>query len=151
VFKPYAGVSTAVLLFTKTNSGGTDFVWFYDCQADGWSLDDRRSPLIPDEKLGPVPKVSLSAEEHENNNLPDILARWRQRNGTERKRPLTAQSFCVAKSDLVDKEYDLSLNRYKVVVHSVVNHRLPNEIIQSLRVLETEIQQELSRLEGMLN
>src|SRR5437899_3779308 len=70
VFKPYAGVSTAILLFTKTNSGGTDHVWFYDLQADGWSLDDKRTPLLPGEKLGPLPRAALGAEEHGKNNLP---------------------------------------------------------------------------------
>ena len=77
VFKPYAGVSTAILIFTKTNSGGTDHVWFYDVDADGMSLDDKRTPLLPDEKLGPVPKTLLTAEEHAKNNLPDVLTRWR--------------------------------------------------------------------------
>jgi hypothetical protein len=77
VFKPYAGVSTAILLFTKTNSGGTDHVWFYDVDADGMSLDDKRTELLPPEKLGPVPKVALTADDHAKNNLPDILARWR--------------------------------------------------------------------------
>src|SRR2546425_7883258 len=77
VFKPYAGVSTAILLFTKTNSGGTDHVWFYDVDADGMSLDDKRTELLPPEKLGPVPKVTLTADEHSKNNLPDILVRWR--------------------------------------------------------------------------
>ena len=81
VFKPYAGVSTAILLFTKTNSGGTDHVWFYDCDADGWSLDDKRTPLLSEEKLGAVPKTALNADEHAKNNLPDILARWQQRDG----------------------------------------------------------------------
>jgi len=76
LFKPYAGVSTAVLLFTKTNSGGTDHVWFYDCDADGWSLDDKRNPLLDEAKPGPVPTAKLTAEEHAKNNLPDILARW---------------------------------------------------------------------------
>ena len=76
VFKPYAGVSTAILLFTKTNSGGTDHVWFYDVDADGWSLDDKRTPLLPEEKLGPVPSAALTADEHAKNNLPDVLARW---------------------------------------------------------------------------
>lgn len=76
VFKPYAGVSTAILLFTKTNSGGTDQVWFYEVEADGWSLDDKRQPLLPEEKLGVVPQRSLMAEEHAKNNLPDVLARW---------------------------------------------------------------------------
>src|SRR5438128_7584293 len=81
VFKPYAGVSTAILLFTKTNSGGTDQVWFYDVDADGMSLDDKRTELLPLEKLGPVPKVALTADEHAKNNLPDLLARWRDRDG----------------------------------------------------------------------
>ena len=76
VFKPYAGVSTAILLFTKTNSGGTDHVWFYDVDADGWSLDDKRTPLLPEEKLGPVPRTALDGDEHAKNNLPDVLARW---------------------------------------------------------------------------
>src|ERR1700752_526263 len=83
VFKPYAGVSTAILTFTKTNSGGTDFVWFYDVDADGWSLDDKRTPLVSDDKLGPVPAMALSAEEHARNNLPDVLARWQKRDNSE--------------------------------------------------------------------
>src|SRR6185312_2075890 len=76
VFKPYAGVSTAILVFTKTNSGGTDFVWFYDVDADGWSLDDKRTPLLPEEKLGPAPATALTDDDHAKNNLPDLLARW---------------------------------------------------------------------------
>ena len=78
-FKPYAGVSTAVLLFTKTNSGGTDHVWFYDLQADGYSLDDKRTPLLPAAKLGATPTEALTGEEHAKNNLPDVLARWPER------------------------------------------------------------------------
>ena len=117
VFRPYAGVSTAILVFTKTNSGGTDFVWFYDVEADGWSLDDKRQPLLTDEKLGPVPKQPLSDDEHAKNNLPDVLARWSQRDDGERERPRTAQSFCVPKADIAAAGYDLSLNRYKEVVH----------------------------------
>jgi type I restriction enzyme M protein len=100
VFRPYAGVSTAILLFTKTNSGGTDFVWFYDVGADGWSLDDKRTPLLPEDKLGPVPRVALSEDEHDKNNLPDVLARWVARDGAERERARTAQSFCVPKADI---------------------------------------------------
>ncbi len=123
VFKPYAGVSTAILLFTKTNSGGTDQVWFYDVEADGWSLDDKRTPLLPDDKLGPVPRVALGAEEHAKNNLPDVLARWAERDGAERERPRTAQSFCVPKADIAAQGYDLSLNRYKEVVHEAIEHR----------------------------
>lgn len=81
---PYAGVSTAILLFTKTNSGGTDHVWFYDVDADGMSLDDKRTELLPPEKLGPVPSdpatrepIALTADGDAKNNLPDVLARWR--------------------------------------------------------------------------
>ncbi len=124
-FKPYTGVSTAILLFTKTNSGGTDHVWFYDCDADGWSLDDKRTPLLSENKLGPVPSIALSAEEHGRNNLPDILARWQQRDGNERKRPRTAQSFCVLRADIAAQGYDLSINRYREVVHEEVEHRSP--------------------------
>src|SRR5690242_14894909 len=123
VFKPYAGVSTAILLFTKTNSGGTDQVWFYKVEADGMSLDDKRTELLPPEKLGPVPQAKLTAEEHAKNNLPDILARWTKRDKDERKNLRTAQSFCVPKADLAAQGYDLSLNRYKEVVHAEVAHR----------------------------
>ncbi len=150
VFRPYAGVSTAILLFTKTNSGGTDYVWFYDVNADGMSLDDKRTDLLPLEKLGPVPKVALTADEHAKNNLPDILARWAQRDRTERKNPRTAQSFCVPKADLAAQGYDLSLNRYKEVVHVEITHRPPDEILKTLGQLEAEIQQGMKELEGML-
>lgn len=150
VFRPYAGVSTAILLFTKTNSGGTDQVWFYDVEADGWSLDDKRTPLLPDDKLGPVPRTSLVADEHEQNNLPDVLARWVRRGGTERKRPRTAQSFCVPKADIAALGYDLSLNRYKEVVYTAVNHRPPKEILAELAKLEEEMQQGMKELEEMI-
>ena len=150
VFKPYAGVSTAILLFTKTNSGGTDHVWFYDCAADGWSLDDKRTPLLSEDKLGPIPRTALSADEHAKNNLPDILARWQQRDGKERERPRTAQSFCVPKADLVAQGYELSLNRYKEVVHEEKEHRPPQEILADLAGLEAEIQQGIRELGGML-
>ena len=115
-FKPYAGVSTAILLFTKTNSGGTDYVWFYDVTADGWSLDDKRTPLLAEDKLGPVPQTVLIEDEHAQNNLPDVLARWAERAGNERERPRTAQSFCVPKADISARGYDLSLKRYMEVV-----------------------------------
>ena len=159
VFKPYAGVSTAILLFTKTNSGGTDTVWFYDVEADGWSLDDKRTPLLSEDKLGPVPfrhsresgnPVSLSPNEHAKNNLPDVLARWAERDRSERERPRTAQSFCVPKADIAAQGYDLSLNRYKEVIHETIEHRVPNEILADLAKLETEILQEMKELEGIL-
>ena len=150
VFKPYAGVSTAILLFTKTNSGGTDFVWFYNVNADGLSLDDKRAPLLAEDKLGTVPTVPLTADEHLKNNLPDVLSRWQLRNTTERERLRTAQSFCVPKSDIAAQGYDLSLNRYKEVVHEEVDHLAPQEILANLAKLEVEIQQGMEKLEGML-
>jgi len=150
VFKPYAGVSTAILLFTKTNSGGTDYVWFYDVEADGLSLDDKRDKLLPDDKLGAVPKTALNPDERKKNNLPDALSRWRQRDGKERERPRTAQSFCVPKADIMAQGYDLSLNRYKEVVRAEVAHRPPRELLADLAKIESEIQQGMKELEGML-
>jgi type I restriction enzyme M protein len=150
VFKPYAGVSTAILLFTKTNSGGTDHVWFYDVDADGMSLDDKRTELLPPEKLGPVPRVAFTADDHQKNNLPDVLARWSEREESERENLRTAQSFCVPKADIAAQGYDLSLNRYKEVVHEEVEHRSPSEILKHLGELELEIQQGMKQLQGML-
>jgi type I restriction enzyme M protein len=150
VFKPYAGVSTAVLLFTKTNSGGTGHVWFYDVEADGRSLDDKRTPLLPEEKLGPVPAVALTEDEHAKNNLPDVLARWEQRDAAERERPRTAQSFCVPKADIAAQGYDLSLNRYKEVVHEEVKHDPPQKLLADLAKIEEEIQQGMKELQEML-
>ena len=150
VFKPYAGVSTAILLFTKTNSGGTDHVWFYDVDADGWSLDDKRTPLLSDDQHGAVPRSALSEEEHAKNNLPNVLTRWRQRDDAEGTRPRTAQSFCVPKTDIAAQGYDLSLNRYKEVVHEEIAHRPPKEILADLAKLEEEIQQGMRELDGLL-
>lgn len=131
VFRPYAGVSTAILLFTKTNSGGTDQVWFYDVRADGFSLDDKRTPI-------------------EANDLPDVLTRWKQRTTTEWGRARTEESFCVSKGDIVAEDYDLSLNRYKEVVHNDVEHRPPLEIVADIEKLENEIAQDLRDLTVML-
>jgi type I restriction enzyme M protein len=150
VFKPYAGVSTAILLFTKTNSGGTDHVWFYDVDADGKSLDDKRTDLVPAEKFGPVPAVPLTEDEHAKNNLPDVLARYRQRDTTERNRPRTSQSFCVPKADIAAQGYDLSLNRYKEVVHEVVEHQAPTDILKELAKIEEDIEKGMKQLRGML-
>jgi type I restriction enzyme M protein len=150
VFKPYAGVSTAILFFTKTNSGGTDFVWFYDVEADGWSLDDKRAPLLSEDKLGPVPRTVLDEDEHAKNNLPDVLARWRERDHAERQRARTAQSFCVAREDIASQGYDLSLSRYKEVVHDERPHRSPSEIIADLRRLEGEIERGLQQLAELI-
>jgi type I restriction enzyme M protein len=150
VFKPYAGVSTAILVFTKTNSGGTDYVWFYDVQADGWTLDDKRTPLLPEDKLGPVPRTPLDEADQPKNDLPDVLTRWSERAGAERERPRTGQSFCVPKADIAAQGYDLSLNRYKEVVHDVVDHRPPKEILAEITKLEEAIQQGIKELERTL-
>jgi len=150
VFKPYAGVSTAILMFTKTGVGGTDHVWFYEVTADGWSLDDKRTPLLDESKLGPRPNSALSADEHASNNLPDALTRWRDRSGEERSRERTAQSFSAPKEDIAAQGYDLSLNRYKEVVHNEAEHRAPLDIIAALEKLEAEIQRGLSDLKAIL-
>jgi type I restriction enzyme M protein len=150
VFKPYAGVSTAILIFTKTNSGGTDNIWFYDMAADGWSLDDKRQPLLDADKLGVTPATALTADEHSKNNLPDVLKRWNDRAGTEVFNARTAQSFCVPASEIAAAGYDLSLNRYKEVVHEQVEHVPPKQLIAELKQLEAEIQAGLVELEGLL-
>jgi type I restriction enzyme M protein len=149
-FKPYAGVSTAILLFTKTNSGGTDSVWFYNMQADGWSLDDKRQPLLAEDKLGVAPPYELNEEEHAKNNLPDVLSRWQQRASEERNRARTEQSFCIPKAEIAAQDYDLSINRYKEVVHEQVEYLPPKEILAKLNALEAEIQAGMKALEGML-
>lgn len=150
-FKPYAGVSTAILIFSKTNSGGTDHVWFYDMQADGWSLDDKRQPLLSEEKLGVTPAEVLAEGEHAKNNLPDVLKRWQERDTTERERSRIEQSFCVPKADIAAQGYDLSINRYKEVMHEVVEHVPPKEILAKLAKLEEEIQAGMKALEEMLS
>ncbi|WP_046652724.1 type I restriction-modification system subunit M [Brevundimonas diminuta] len=150
VFRPYAGVSCAIVIFTKTGVGGTEDVWFYDMTADGYSLDDKRNPLLDESKLGVEPDVALTEAEHAKNNLPDILARWNAI-GMEGERPRTAQSFMVPKSEIAEGgAYDLSLNRYKEIEHEEVEHQSPAEIIAELRGLEAEIAEGLKRLEEML-
>ncbi len=151
VFKPYAGVSTAILLFTRTGVGGTDHVWFYDVQADGWSLDDKRQPLLPPDKLGPVPDSSLSEAEEAKNNLPDLLMRWEERDEAERGRPRTAQSFCVPRAEIAkDGSYDLSLNRYKAVEQERSEYESPAAIIADLRRIENEIVKGVTHLEELM-
>ena len=151
VFRPYAGVSTAILLFTKTNSGGTDHVWFYDVAADGWSLDDKRNPLLPDEKLGAVPVTPLAPADDAKNNLPDVLARWVQRDAAELARARTERSFCVPKLDIAAQGYDLSMNRHRGMVEEETQHQPPHEILSRLRELEAEIERGLHELEAMLS
>lgn len=131
VFKPYAGVSTAILFFTKTNSGGTDHVWFYDMQSDGFSLDDKRTPQ-PDKS-----------------DLADILSRWQNRKA-ETKRKRTDQSFLVPKSEIAGNDYDLSINRYKEVQYEAVQHDTPKQVLKRLAKLEDEIAKGQKELEGLL-
>ena len=131
VFKPYAGVSTAILFFTKTNSGGTDNVWFYDMQSDGFSLDDKRTA-------------------QDKSDLPDILARWQNLAG-ESERARTEQSFLVPKDEIAGNDYDLSINRYKEVEYEGVEYEAPQVILARLKMLDDQIskgRQELERLLG---
>ena len=135
VFRPYAGVSTAILFFTKTNSGGTDDVWFYDVRADGFSLDDKRNPV-------------------EANDLPDLVSRWlslSEPDSPEKDRARTEQSFFVSKAEIVAQGYDLSINRYKEIVHDEVEHRTPLDIIADIEALEDQIAKGLAELKAMLS
>lgn len=120
-------------------------------QSDGFSLDDKRQPLLEADQLGVNPAKPLSVGEHAKNNLPDILARWENRDKSERKQPRTAQSFNVPKAEIAASgSYDLSLNRYKEVEHDERQHASPTAILQELRTLEDEISNRLVRLEEIL-
>ena len=131
VFKPYAGVSTAILIFTKTGHGGTDKVWFYDMKADGYSLDDKRSEV-------------------KENDIPDIIARFHNLEGEE-NRERTEQSFFVPKQEIADNDYDLSINKYKKIEYVPVEYPPTSEIMANLRELEKQIGQEMDELEKMLD
>ena len=130
VFKPYAGVSTAVLIFTKTGHGGTERVWFYDMKADGLSLDDKRAPVT-------------------DNDIPDIIARFHDLDG-ESGRKRTEKSFFVLKQEIVDNGYDLSINKYKETEYVPVEYPPTGEILAEIRELEKEIEAGLDELERML-
>lgn len=130
VFKPYAGVSTAILIFTKTGHGGTDKVWFYDMQADGFSLDDKRSPVA-------------------ENDIPDIITRFHNLEGeTDRQR--TEKSFFVPKEEIITNEYDLSINKYKKTEYVAVEYPPTSEIMAELENLEREIKNAMDDLKEML-
>lgn len=131
VFKPYAGVSTAVLAFTKTGAGGTDKVWFYDMKADGFSMDDKRS-------------------ETAENDIPDILARFANLEG-ETDRARTEQSFFVSKEEIADNKYDLSINRYKEVIYEKVEYDAPSVILDRLAALNAEIAAKTEELRGRID
>ena len=130
VFKPYAGVSTAILIFTKTDHGGTDHVWFYDMTADGLSLDDKRSPIA-------------------DNDIPDIIERFKNLD-KEMDRKRTDKSFMVPKQDIVDNDYDLSINKYKEIEYVPVEYPPTSEIMANIRELEMEIGKEMDELERLL-
>lgn len=130
VFKPYAGVSTGILIFTKTGHGGTDNVWFYDMQADGYSLDDKRTAVA-------------------DNDIPDIIARFHNLDGeTDRER--TDKSFFVPKQEIIDNDYDLSINKYKKTVYEAVQYRSTTEIMTSLHELHMQFSDELEKLNSLL-
>ena len=130
VFKPYAGVSTAILFFTKTGAGGTDKVWFYDMKADGLSLDDKRQAV-------------------EANDIPDIISRY-ENLSAEENRQRTEQSFMVPVEEIRDNGYDLSINKYKEIVYEKVEYEPTSVILGKINALEAEIQQELAELRKML-
>ncbi len=131
VFKPYAGVSTAILIFTKTNAGGTDNVWFYDMKADGYSLDDKRTEV-------------------KENDIPDIIERFSNRD-KEAERKRTEQSFFVSKDEIVNNDYDLSINKYKEVEYVPVEYEPTEVILGRIKDIENEIQKEIAELELLLN
>ncbi|MBT8245377.1 MAG: SAM-dependent DNA methyltransferase [Winogradskyella sp.] len=136
VFKPYAGVSTAILLFTKTNSGGTDNVWFYDMKADGYSLDDKRNAI-------------------KDNDIPDILERFTSlradaKQSQEHQRKRTAQSFLVPFSEIKTNDWDLSINRYKEIVYEEIKYDAPEVIINAIEQLDQDRQQALKELKTLL-
>lgn len=131
VFKPYAGVSTGILIFTKTGHGGTDKVWFYDMTADGFSLDDKRSSVS-------------------ENDIPDIIERFKNLDGElERKR--TDKSFFIEKQEIVDNDYDLSINKYKETEYKAVEYPPTSEIMANIRGIELQIAAEMDTLEALLN
>ena len=132
-FKPYAGVSTAVIIFTKVGveKDGTDYVWFYDMKADGLSLDDKRQPV-------------------EENDIPDLLEKWHNRDSNQ-KTDRKAKAFFVPKKEIKDNGYDLSINRYKEIEYEEVEYEPPKVILGKLRSLETEISSDLDALEEMLS
>lgn len=156
VFKPYAGVSTAILIFTKTTTGGTDKVWFYDMLADGKSLDDKRNILVSEEVFDAFSfgegSAALSKEEkaklHSKFNLPEIIERFANRNKETRKR--TEQSFLVPFDEIKKNDWDLSINRYKEIVYEEVKYDEPKLIIGRIEHLEKERNETLVNLKKIL-
>ena len=131
VFKPYAGVSTGILIFTKTDNGGTDQVWFYDMTADGFSLDDKRTEI-------------------KDNDIPDIISRFKNLEA-EKDRKRTDKSFMVSKKEIADNDYDLSINKYKEVEYVAVEYPPTSEIMANIREIEKQISKEMDELEKLLS
>ncbi len=158
VFKPYAGVSTAVLLFTKTNSGGTDKVWFYDMKADGYTLDDKRSETkdndIPDiiarfhSLIQTTPKEKK--EQQTNNMAADAQAPYHKKDGNESQRKRTEQSFLVPFDEIKATDWDLSINRYKEIIYEEVQYDAPKDIIADIKDLDKQRATAIDNLEKML-
>lgn len=119
VFQPYSGVSTAILVFTKTNSGGTDKVWFYDMKADGFSLNQQRNPIA-------------------DNDIPDIVARFHNLEA-EAERTRKDKSFLVPVEEIREKDYDLSINKYKEIEREKVEYEASDVILDRISSLEEEI------------
>jgi type I restriction enzyme M protein len=156
VFKPYSGVSTAIIVFTKTDNGGTDNVWFYDMLADGKSLDDKRNLLVDPEVFEAFSFGDAFAQEalenqenlHSKFNLPDILVRYPKRNQDNNAR--TAQSFLVPFKEIKENDWDLSINRYKEIVYEEVEYDDPKVIVKRLNDLKAEREKLLNKLEDLI-
>ena len=130
VFKPYAGVSTAILVFTKTGAGGTDKVWFYDMKSDGFSLDDKRNPIA-------------------DNDIPDVIARFKNL-AAEESRTRKDQSFLVPVEEIRENDYDLSINKYKEVEKVKVEYEKPAVVLGRIEVLQGEITEAIKDFKEML-
>ena len=155
VFLPYFADPSAILLFKKTQEGGTVQVWFYAVAADGMSLDRARTPLVDPGKLGPLPQMPLSPEEASRNDLPDALARWRALQTVAGStaalaEPRSARSFYVSKGEIAAQGYDLSMRRYQLPAPAHAELRRPHEILAELAGLEAEIFQGMKDLVGWL-
>lgn len=156
VFKPYAGVSTAIVIFTKTTTGGTDNVWFYDMLADGKSLDDKRNILVSDEVFDAFSfgdgSAALTDEQkkslHDKFNLPEIIERFANRNKETRTR--TEQSFLVPFDEIKENDWDLSINRYKEIIYEEVKYDEPGEIIERIEKLNQGRSNTLETLKKIL-
>jgi type I restriction enzyme M protein len=131
VFKPYAAVSTAIIIFTKTNTGGTDKVWFYNMEADGFTLDDKRSPI-------------------KENDIEDIIHRFHNLYQENNRRRLE-KSFFVEKKDIISNDYDLSINKYLETEYAKVVYDKPSDIIKRIDDLDSEIEDLKKELKSLLN